>query len=100
MVERLAGDVLHQLGRGVALALGVNLLPQPVAQGEELAEGELPLQAAQVVIGLAEELRGGALLEIEAVAADAAQAMIQRVAGLNVDADTARAAVAKELANG
>ena len=46
------------------------------------------------------EARASARAEIEAVAADAAQAMIQRVAGLNVDTDTARAAVAKELANG
>ena len=46
------------------------------------------------------EARASARAEIEAVAADAAQAMIQRVAGLDVDTDTARAAVAKELANG
>lgn len=46
------------------------------------------------------EARSAALTQIESVAADAAQAMVQRVAGLNVDADAARAAVAKELANG
>jgi F-type H+-transporting ATPase subunit b len=44
--------------------------------------------------------RAAALAEIEAVAADAAQQMIGRVAGLSVDAGTARSAVAKELANG
>jgi F-type H+-transporting ATPase subunit b len=46
------------------------------------------------------DARASARSELEGVAADAAQAMIQRVAGLNIDADTARAAVAKELANG
>ena len=38
--------------------------------------------------------------EIEAVAVEAAQGLVARVAGLTVDADTARAAVAKELAHG
>jgi F-type H+-transporting ATPase subunit b len=46
------------------------------------------------------DARASARSELEGVAADAAQAMIQRVAGLDVDANTARAAVAKELANG
>lgn len=46
------------------------------------------------------EARAAARSELEGVAADAVQAMIQRVAGLNVNADTARAAVVKELANG
>jgi F-type H+-transporting ATPase subunit b len=46
------------------------------------------------------EARASARSELEAVAADAAQAMVHRVAGLNVDANKARAAVAKELANG
>ena len=46
------------------------------------------------------EARAAARSELEGVAADAAQAMIERVAGLKVDATTTRAAVAKELANG
>jgi F-type H+-transporting ATPase subunit b len=46
------------------------------------------------------EARAAALAEIEAVAADATQQMVSRVAGLSLDANTARAAVAKELANG
>lgn len=46
------------------------------------------------------EARAKALAEIEAVAADAAQQMVSRVAGLTVDAGTARAAVQKELADG
>ena len=46
------------------------------------------------------EARAAARAQVEAVAAEATQAMIQRVAGVNVDAEAARAAVAKELANG
>jgi F-type H+-transporting ATPase subunit b len=46
------------------------------------------------------EARAAALAEIEAVAADATQQMVGRVAGLSLDANAARAAVAKELANG
>lgn len=46
------------------------------------------------------EARAAALAEIEAVASDAAQQMVSRVAGIEVDAGTARAAVAKELAHG
>jgi F-type H+-transporting ATPase subunit b len=46
------------------------------------------------------DARASARSELEAVAAEAVQAMIQRVAGVSVDAGTARAAVAKELANG
>lgn len=46
------------------------------------------------------EARASARAQIEGVAAEATQAMIERVAGLNVDAAAARAAVAKELANG
>lgn len=46
------------------------------------------------------EARAAALSEIEAVAADAAQQMVARVAGISVDPIVARAAVAKELTNG
>lgn len=46
------------------------------------------------------DARSAALAEIEAVAADAAQQMVSRVAGFDVDAATARAAVAEELAHG
>ncbi len=44
--------------------------------------------------------RAAARAEIEAVAADATQQMVSRVSGLSVDAETARATVAKELAHG
>jgi F-type H+-transporting ATPase subunit b len=46
------------------------------------------------------EARAAALVEIEAVAADATQQLLSRVAGLDVDAASARAAVAKELTHG
>jgi F-type H+-transporting ATPase subunit b len=46
------------------------------------------------------EARSAARAQVEEVASGATQAMIERVAGLKVDADAARAAVAKELANG
>ncbi len=44
--------------------------------------------------------RAAALAEIETVAAEAAEQLVGRVAGISVDAATARAAVAKELVNG
>lgn len=46
------------------------------------------------------EARATALAEIEGVAADAAQALVGRVAGLKVSEAAAKAAVQKELANG
>jgi F-type H+-transporting ATPase subunit b len=55
------------------------------------------IEAAMTRIG---EARKAALGEIETVAADAAKAMVERVAGFTVDDGAARAAVAKELAHG
>ena len=46
------------------------------------------------------EARSSAMAEIESVAAEAASAMVERVAGLTVDPAAARAAVAQELAHG
>ena len=66
-----------------------------VAKADKAIAAKIEKATAKVA-----EARASARAEIEAVAADAAQAMIQRVAGLNIDTDTARAAVAKELANG
>ena len=66
-----------------------------VAKADKAIAAKIEKATAKVA-----EARASARAEIEAVAADAAQAMIQRVAGLNIDIDTARAAVAKELANG
>ena len=46
------------------------------------------------------EARSSAMAEIETVASDAVREMAAKVAGMTVDADTARAAVAKELVHG
>jgi F-type H+-transporting ATPase subunit b len=46
------------------------------------------------------EARTAALAEIESVAAEATEQLVTRVAGLAIDPAAARAAVAKELANG
>ena len=55
------------------------------------------VEAAQARIA---EVRASARAELEAVAAEATQALVDRVAGLAVDPAAARAAVAKELAHG
>ena len=55
------------------------------------------LDAAMAGIAAA---RASALAEIEGVAASAVQELSAKVAGLTIDADSARAAVAKELAHG
>jgi F-type H+-transporting ATPase subunit b len=46
------------------------------------------------------EARSSAQAEIESVAAEATSAMVARVAGLNIDEGTARAAVQQELVHG
>lgn len=66
-----------------------------VAKADKAIATKIDKAAAKIA-----EARAAALAEIEAVAADAAQQMVSRVAGLTVDADTARATVAKELAHG
>ncbi len=53
-----------------------------------------------VAIASIAQAKAKALSEIEAVATEATQGLVERVAGLAIDADTARAAVAKELVNG
>ena len=55
------------------------------------------LAAAQ---GRIAEARSAALADLEAVAAEAAQQMIERVAGLAVDPPAVRSAVQQELAHG
>ena len=55
------------------------------------------VDAALASIGSA---KAKAMGEIESVATEAVQGLVTRVAGLDVDADTARAAVARELAHG
>jgi len=73
------------------------------AKASEASIGEadkaigLKLDQAMQRIG---EARSSAMAEIEAVAAEAVRDLTAKVAGLTVDADTARAAVAKELVHG
>src|SRR5687768_11360611 len=55
------------------------------------------VDAAVASIG---EAKAKAMSEIEGVATEAVQGLVSRVAGLDIDADTARTAVAKELVNG
>ncbi len=55
------------------------------------------VDAAVASIG---EAKRKAMGEIEAVASEAVQGLVARVAGLTIDADTARAAVLKELVHG
>lgn len=66
-----------------------------VAKADKSLNAKIDKATAKVA-----EARAAALAEIEAVAADAAQEMVSRVAGLDIDAGTARAAVQKELAHG
>ena len=66
-----------------------------VAEADRLSAAKLE-QASQRIA----EARSSAQSEIEAVAADAAAAMVHRVAGLSVDEGTARAAVQQELVRG
>ena len=78
-----------------AKAEAVKSTEAAVAKADKAIATKVDKAAAKIA-----EARAAALAEIEAVAADAAQQMVSRVAGLSVDADTARATVAKELANG
>src|ERR1700682_3645442 len=58
MRERLSGDPLDEFRGGVAGAVSVDLFAEPFAERLKLAAGELPVQAAQVMVGLGKELRG------------------------------------------
>src|SRR5688572_29948412 len=58
MRKRLAGDALDQLRGGKTLAGMMDFLVQPGLQRLEFTTGKLRGQAAQIVIGLLEELRG------------------------------------------
>jgi F-type H+-transporting ATPase subunit b len=66
-----------------------------VAEADRFSAGKLELASKRIA-----EARSSAQAEIEAVAAEAAAAMVQRVAGLSVDDSTARAAVQQELVRG
>ena len=68
---------------------------QAVAKADKAIAAKIDKATAKIA-----EARAAALAEIETVAADATQQMVNRVAGLSVDGGTARAAVVKELTNG
>ena len=106
---RTAADALEEVyragmdkGRAEASKLGADAkadamrnTEKAIAKADKAIGSKIDKATAKIA-----EARAAARAEIEGVAAEAAQAMIQRVAGLNVDADAARAAVTKELANG
>jgi F-type H+-transporting ATPase subunit b len=106
---RTAADALEEVyrsgmdkGRAEAGKIGaeaksdaIRNTEKAIAKADKAIATKIDKAAAKIA-----NARAAARAEIEGVAAEAAQAMIQRVAGLNVDADAARAAVAKELANG
>ena len=66
-----------------------------VAEADQAISGKVETAQARIA-----EVRASAMSEIEAVAAEATKDIVQRVAGLNVDEDAARGAVAKELVHG
>ena len=66
-----------------------------IAKADKALTAKLDKASAKIA-----EARSSALGEIEAVAAEATQAMAERVAGLKIDAAAARAAVARELVRG
>jgi F-type H+-transporting ATPase subunit b len=66
-----------------------------VAKADKAIAAKADKAAAKIA-----EARATAMTEIEAVAAEAAQEMVSAVAGLNIDPQTARSTVARELANG
>ena len=61
--ERLARNMLHQFGRGHALADAVDFFRQPSAERLELAGSELLIQIAEIRLGLLEELAGVQITE-------------------------------------
>ena len=66
-----------------------------VAEADRFSAGKLELASARIA-----EARSAAQAEIETVAAEAAAALVQRVAGRAVDPATAHAAVPGELVRG
>ena len=77
------------------LLRGEGALLARVAEADRFSAGKLELASARIA-----EARSAAQAEIETVAAEAAAAMVQRVAGLTVDPATAHAAVQGVLVRG
>lgn len=78
-----------------AKASGIAATEKSVAKADTAIGKRIDTATAKIA-----EARATALAEIETVAAEAAEQLVGRVAGISVDAATARAAVAKELVNG
>ncbi len=78
-----------------AKADAIRATEQSIAKADKSIATKADKAAAKVA-----EARAAALAEIESVATEAAQAMVERVAGLKVDTQVARAVVAKELVRG
>jgi F-type H+-transporting ATPase subunit b len=106
---RTAADALeeqHRLATERSRAEGARLAAE--AKAEAARATEVRVAAADQATGARLEeahqriaqARVAAMGEIETVAAEAAGAMVQRVAGLTIDPAAARAAVAQELTHG
>lgn len=102
--DRLEADHRAALDRGraeaarmaaEAKALAVNATETRVKAGDVAAAARIE-EASQRIA----QARIAAQAELEAVAADAASAMVDRVAGLSIDPERARAAVQQELVRG
>lgn len=102
--DRLEQDYRERMDQGRAEA--ARLAAEAKAQSARTTEIRVAkadkaigakIEAAETRIA---EVRAAARAELQAVAADATQAMVDRVAGLKVDGASARTAVAKELADG
>jgi F-type H+-transporting ATPase subunit b len=78
-----------------AKANGAKATEQSVAKADKAIGVKIDKAMARIA-----EARTAALAEIESVAAEATEQLVTRVAGLAIDPAAARAAVAKELANG
>ena len=88
--------------RGEAARLATEAKAKAVKSTEQsvaTADAAIATKVDAAVASIA-EAKAKAMSEIEGVATDAVQGLVARVAGLDVDAETARAAVAKELVNG
>jgi F-type H+-transporting ATPase subunit b len=78
-----------------AKVAAIKATEQSIAKADKAIATKADKAAAKIA-----EARDAALAEIEGIAAEVAQAMVQRVGGLTVEPAAARAAVAKELAHG
>jgi len=88
--------------RGEAARLAAEAKVKAAKSTEQLvgkADAAIATRVDAALAGIA-EAKGKALNEIESVAAEAVQGLVARVAGLDIDAETARTAVAKELVHG